>query len=132
MGFTLSQSNAQVKNGSYSLKVEGATYSQQEGYQRQYITTLPGEAFYVSGWVYCTVAPTTGNFYVKLYDETGTALIEESQISATTSGWRKVAFYADAPASCVKMSLRVGGNVKGGTCYFDGASCKRLRVKDYS
>jgi hypothetical protein len=129
--FTLEQSSTEAIDGTYSLKIMGPVAGQADRYLYQYIDTEPGVRYYCSAWAYCTVAPTTGNFYVQAYDQIGSAVIEQAKVSSTTSAWSNKGFHFTAPASCVRMTLRVGGNVKGGTIYWDGVDVQRCEVKDY-
>ena len=131
-GTTITQSDTQAYESTYSAKVVGFAGSQVDNYVAHEITTNPGEDYYVEAWVYCTGAPTAGYFYLQAYDVDNTTEIDIAKVTTTTSGWRKIGFYFQAPASCGQVSIRVGGNAQGGTCYFDGADCIRLRAKDYT
>lgn len=129
---TLSQSNAEAYEGVFSFKHVGPVGAQSDKHIYQYITVTPGEEYYVGARCYCKVAPDVGNFYLQAYDETGAALIKEAQIAAITTGWRTVGFYFTAPASCIKVSVRVGGDVEGGTIHWDLAKAFRTSIKEYA
>lgn len=126
---TWSQSNAQAKEGTYSLKGVGSG-SSGDDYWMQEIEVVEGEEHYVEVGVYVT-AYTDGYAWLEAYDATGAAQIAIAKVTAATSGWRALGLYFTVPANCVKVEGRLGvhGNM---TAYFDCADGIRLRAKDYS
>lgn len=129
---TWTQDATQHKEGASSFKQVGPGPAQSDDYYMQEIDVVAGEDYYVEVFGKCTGAPTAGYFYLQAYDVTGSAEIGIAKLSVTSGGeFVKFAFYFTVPASCVKVEIRVGGNVKAGIMYWDCCDGIRIRAKGY-
>lgn len=128
---TWTQDGTQHKEGSYSFKQVGPKATSDDYYMQE-IDVVAGEDYYVEVFGDIDAAPTAGYFYLQAYDVTGDAEIDVAKITTTaTTDFVKFAFYFTAPAGCAKVEIRIGGNIKGGTCYWDACDSKRIRAKGY-
>lgn len=126
---TWTQDATQHKEGAYSFKQVGPAV-QNDDYYAQEIDVVPGEIYHLSVYGKCTVAPTTGFFYLQAFG-VGDVAILTSKLNAQTTDFVKFEFSFVVPTGVSEVEVRIGGNVQGGTIYWDAADCTRERAKGY-